>query len=126
MPKFFGDIDLNKNEIKNATIQPLAVAPSNPKEGQIYYNTNDKNYYRYNGTSWVTYQGKITANGFLKGDGSGNISAADTAEVTIINIDSSPTLNSSNLVTSGGVAAALQNAGGIAATLYDWTSNNQE
>ena len=126
MPKFFGDIDLNKNEIKNATIQPLAVAPSNPKEGQIYYNTNDKNYYRYNGTAWVTYQGKITANGFLKGDGSGNISAADTAEVTIINIDSSPTLNSSNLVTSGGVAAALQNAGGIAATLYDWTSNNQE
>ena len=24
MPKFFGDIDLNKNKIKNATIQPLA------------------------------------------------------------------------------------------------------
>ena len=127
MPKFFGNIDLNKNEIQNATIQPLSSAPSNPKEGQIYYNTGDKNYYRYNGTSWVTYQGKITANGFLKGDGSGNISAASTAEVTTLNIDTAPTSGSSNLVTSGGVYTALQNAGGgIEATLYDWTSNSQE
>lgn len=124
MPKFFGNIDLNKNEIQNATIQPLAVAPSNPKEGQIYYNTNDKNYYRYDGTSWVTYQNKILTNGLLKGDGSGNISAASTEEVTTLNVDSAPTSGSNNLVTSGGVYTALQNSGGggVEATLYDWTT----
>lgn len=120
MPKFFGNIDLNKNEIQNATIQPLAVAPSNPKEGQIYYNTNDKNYYRYNGTSWVTYQGQILVEGLLEGDGNGNISAADTQEVTTLTVDSLPTANSTNLVTSGGVAAALAGIDGLSATLVIW------
>ena len=122
MPKFFGDIDLNKNEIKNATIQPLAVAPSNPKEGQIYYNINDKNYYRYNGTSWVTYQGQILIEGLLEGDGEGNISAADTQEVTTLNVDSTPTSGSNNLVTSGGVYAALQNSSGGSGNIANTTA----
>ena len=120
MPNFFGDINLNKNKLQNAVIQPENVAPSNPKEGQIYYNTTDKNYYRYNGTSWVTYQGPITANGLLQGDGNGNVSAADTQEVTTLNVDSLPTANSTNLVTSGGVAAALAGIDGLSATLVIW------
>ena len=120
MPKFFGNIDLNRNEIQNATIQPLTVAPSNPKEGQIYYNINDKNYYRYDGTSWVTYQNKILINGLLEGDGSGNISAAETQEVTTLSIDSSPIEDSNNLVTSGGVYTALQSFTETDPTVPSW------
>ena len=120
MPNFFGDINLNKNKLQNAVIQPESSAPSNPKEGQIYYNTTDKNYYRYNGTSWVTYQGQILIDGLLEGDGSGNINAADTQEVTTLNVDSLPTANSTNLVTSGGVAAALAGIDGLSATLVIW------
>ena len=32
------NLNLNKNELQNAVIQPLAVAPSNPKPGQVYFN----------------------------------------------------------------------------------------
>jgi len=47
------NLDLNKNEIQNAVLQPLAVAPSNPKVGQIYFNSADKVLYVYDGATWV-------------------------------------------------------------------------
>ena len=50
--KFLTNLDLLKNELQNAVIQPLAVPPSSPKEGQIYYNSNDNFVYLYNGDSW--------------------------------------------------------------------------
>ena len=57
-------------------------------------------------------QDAIEVDGILEGDGEGNISAATTQEVTTLSIDSAPTQNSNNLVTSGGIYTALQNAGG--------------
>lgn len=105
------NLDLNKNELQNVVIHKATSAPSNPKTGQIYYNTNDNNLYRYNGTSWVAYQNQITVNGILQGDGAGNISGLGSSATGVRGIDTAPTQSSSNLITSGGVYSALQNAG---------------
>lgn len=49
---FLTNLNLNKNELQNAVVHPLTVAPSTAKEGQIYYNSTDKKLYQYNGTGW--------------------------------------------------------------------------
>lgn len=59
------DLDLSKNEIQNAVIQNLATPPSNPKEGQFYFNTSDKTLYVYANSQWVNAlsQGAIYTEG---------------------------------------------------------------
>ena len=53
MPKkFLTDINLSQNELLNAVIHLLSTAPQTPVTGQIYYNTNDKMMYQYDGTVW--------------------------------------------------------------------------
>ena len=49
---FLTNLNLNKNELQNAVIQNLAVAPENPKEGQIYYNSKEKQYYGFRNGQW--------------------------------------------------------------------------
>ena len=85
---FLTNLNLNKNEIQNAVIQPLGVAPSNPNEGQIYYNSNDKFIYRYNGTSWgpigVVYQQGSTTSAVITGlDINGNVTTANVIDLTL-------------------------------------------
>lgn len=84
MSKQVSDIELNHNQLKNAVIHTSSSAPSSPKQGQIYFNTDDNNLYRYNGSAWVTYQSVLSTtsataveipNGILKGT-SGSIAAA--------------------------------------------------
>ena len=85
---YLTNLNLNKNEIQNAVIQPLAVAPSNPKEGQIYYNSTDKFIYRYNGTTWgpigVVYQQGSTTGAVITGlDGTGNVTTTNVIGLTL-------------------------------------------
>lgn len=51
--KILTNYDFNKNQIMNVVIQKLAIAPTNPVSGQIYYDTSDNRAYAYNGTEWV-------------------------------------------------------------------------
>lgn len=48
---FIVDIDLNQNELQNAVIQNVATAPDAAKPGQIWYNSQNKLLYYYDGTN---------------------------------------------------------------------------
>lgn len=50
--KFLTSINLLQNELQNTVIQPLAIAPESPVEGQIYYNSTKKTLEQYDGTKW--------------------------------------------------------------------------
>lgn len=52
--KFLVSIDLNQNELQNVVFQRLGTAPSNPKEGQSYYDNTVKQILTWNGTAWVS------------------------------------------------------------------------
>lgn len=69
--------------------------------------------------SWAAGGGSGTiaaTTNILKGDGNGNAIAATEASVSSLSIDNTPTASSPNLVTSGGVYAAIQ--GGSGSTVY--------
>lgn len=51
--KYLTHLNLNKNELQNAVIQPLATAPSSPVEGQIYYDTVDDTMYIWADGAWL-------------------------------------------------------------------------
>lgn len=48
-------IDLNKGELRNASVQNLAVAPSSPSVGQIYFNTAQDKFFIKHSSSWASY-----------------------------------------------------------------------
>lgn len=53
MSKFLNNVDLNGNELRNAVIQNLAVAPPNPTAGRAYFDTALGCLRSYNGTAWI-------------------------------------------------------------------------
>jgi hypothetical protein len=63
--KFLNNIDLTQNELQNAAIQNLAVAPSSPVSGQIYFDTVVDKLKVWNGASWLTVPDGTGANDFL-------------------------------------------------------------
>ncbi len=57
--KFLTSIDLSKNQIVNVAVHNLAIAPSSPVYGQMYFNTITTRMYFYDGSSWIDMTGAV-------------------------------------------------------------------
>lgn len=57
---YLSAINLNQQELREAVVQNLAVAPSGVS-GQLYFDTGDNKIYVHDGTSWVDISGDITS-----------------------------------------------------------------
>lgn len=69
---YLTNLNLNGNELQNAVIQPLAVAPANPRLGQIYCDSADSRIKWFNGTKWMVVGVVVessSANGSIIVDG---------------------------------------------------------
>ena len=114
MKKFMTTLDLNLNQIINAVLHCVDTDPTTDTsvEGQIVYNNTDKQSKYFNGTEWVPC-GSVNdiVPVTLGGTGVDTLAAgevlvgAGTDPVTTKAIDTTVTTDSENLVTSGAVAA---------------------
>ncbi len=68
-------------DAKTGGVTTGATPPTNPTTGSTYYNTTDKTFYVYDGTSWVPVDNKLPTGQLYVGDASNK--AAATAKNTI-------------------------------------------
>ena len=91
--KHLVNLDLNKNQILNAVVQNLAVAPTSPVEGQIYWSTADDTLYVWNndGAVWIDLGASgVTNLGYTASSTNGVVTSNTGANATI------PLANGSN------------------------------
>ena len=88
------NIDFTHCELLNVTWQNLAVAPSSPQEGWVYYDTSDHTYRGWNGSTWidlssvggggsVTTVSVVSANGFAGTVANASTTPAITISTTV-------------------------------------------
>jgi len=82
--KIVTNVDMLKNQIMNLVGHLLGTEPSNPVEGQEYYNTLTHRKYYYNGTGWIACDAADAAM-----DGSDIVTAINASE-SIIDKDNLP------------------------------------
>lgn len=125
MAKFLTNLDLQKNELQNATIQNLATAPAGPVQGQVYYDTVADAIKVYDGAAWQTLAtggGTVTA---VTGSGAISSSGGNTPDISIADAttsvkgavqleDSTSSTSTSKAATPASVKSAYDLANGKA------------
>ena len=103
--KYLSNIDLNGNQLRGASIEPLSSAPSDHLvAGRVYFDTSENVLYSHTGSAWVqvgtTYTTSIVSDSGIKLRLTGNDSTSDdilfaggTGLTTVITDDSTITIN---------------------------------
>lgn len=108
MPKYLSHLNLNRNELQNAVIQPLASPPTTPAEGQVYYDTTLDKFGVYDGSEW-SYMGDASGDGFV--DLTSNQTVGGVKTFTSSPIVPTP-VTDGQATTKKYVDDSIQNAGG--------------
>ena len=108
---FLTNLNLSKNELQNAVIQPLSTAPSNAKQGQIYFDTVDLVLKQYDGTQWrvigSTYVLPAATTSDLGGVIVGNgLSVDETGEISVNAISFTDLTNVPTTISGYGITDA--------------------
>lgn len=110
--KVLTNLNLSQNELLNAVIQNLTTEPSSGKTGQIYYNTEDNQIYRYTTAgAWEAIKGsnqkiQVGTTGFGE-NAVINFKASTPLSVAANNTDNSITFTIANASTSQAGAVRL-------------------
>lgn len=107
-------LDLNKNELQNARLQNLAVAPANPVVGQVFYNTAAKAIWCWSGTAWDDISGDIRD--VVKATGS-PITVTIASGIATIDIVAASNLTAGTMSASDKIKLDAATANNIATTL---------
>jgi hypothetical protein len=115
---FATSINLNQNQLQNASLQPLGTAPTSPVLGQVYYDSATANYTLvWNGSAWVNGLSRAFHTGTQLASTISNLAA--TVQAYSLSSFAAPTAN----IPMGGftlTGLATPTAAGQAAT-FDWT-----
>lgn len=110
MPQYLSHINLNQNELQNAVVQRLATAPSNPTEGQVYFDTTLDKLGVYNGVTW-TYMGDAEGGQFVDLTTNQTVGGVKTFTSFPVTPSAAPTTNY-QVANKKYVDDSIQNAGG--------------
>lgn len=97
--QYLTSINLNKNELQNAAIQALAIAPLNPVIGQIYFDTDLNNLRTWDGSQWLDYTTIESGAGYITSVGT-NLDVTDqelTLGANVVITNSSQTLSNKSI-----------------------------
>ena len=79
--KFLVAIDLNRNELQNAVLQNLSVAPENAVNGMAYYDTQANSFKFYENGAWTEYATYAEMTAALEGKVDQTVYAAKIEEL---------------------------------------------